>query len=169
MDGFLLDTGVLSRLFDPTRPSHATAWERVAAIGDAPKYVSAISIGEIRLGVELASADKPALRVDLEEILHRILSYSEPLALSRHTAEEYGRLKSGLALALLNKALRKEGRSRWVEEWIDHATGMKLQADENDLWMCAQALERNLVFLSHDKKLLRVSQHYQRLKLEITS
>jgi tRNA(fMet)-specific endonuclease VapC len=167
LDGFLLDTGVLSALFDTTRPLHATVRGRIIAAVDAPKYVSVVSIGELRLGIELAANEKPELRATFEEILSRVLGYADPIVVTKHTAEEYGRLKATLAVKLLNKAIKREARPRWVEEWTDHVTGKKLQADENDLWLGAQAIERNLVLLTTDRKLGRIAQYSSRLKLEI--
>ena len=68
------------------------------------------------------------------------------LEITRHTSAAYAELKAKLASKYLVKALR-QNRPRWVEDWIDKATGKKLQVDENDLWICAQAkeCERNLV------------------------
>ena len=44
-------------------------------------------------------------------------------------------------------------RPRRVVDWVDKATGKKLHVDENDLWICAQAKERDLVFLTADRKI----------------
>jgi predicted nucleic acid-binding protein len=44
-----------------------------------------------------------------------------------------------------------------LENWVDQATGQRLQVDENDLWMCAQARERNLVMLTADRKMDRIA------------
>jgi predicted nucleic acid-binding protein len=51
--------------------------------------------------------------------------------------------------------LRKD-RPRYIEEWVDKATGQKLGIDENDLWMCAQAKERNLVLVTADGRMKRI-------------
>ena len=36
---------------------------------------------------------------------------------------------------------------------VSKISGKKLQMDENDLWMCAQAREKNLVLVTADKKM----------------
>ena len=64
----------------------------------------------------------------------------------------YALLKAKLAKCYLAKPSRKD-RPRWVEDWVDKATGKKLHVDENDLWMCAQAKERDLVFVTADDKI----------------
>lgn len=167
MDAFLLDTGILSGLVDPTRPTHTAIRAHVQSLIASPKYVSTISIGELRFGIELAGSENPTLRPVFEGLLARVQAYAEALPVSKHTADEYGQLKAALARALLKKALRKQGRPRWVEEWTDQATSMKLQADENDLWLSAQALERNLVLLTTDSKLERIAQYYPRLRIRV--
>ena len=78
------------------------------------------------------------------------------LEVTRHTSAAYAELKAHLAGKYLIKALTKD-RPRWVEDWIDRATGKKLQIDENDLWICAQAKERNLTVVTADRRMNRIS------------
>jgi predicted nucleic acid-binding protein len=85
---------------------------------------------------------------------------------TRHTAAEYAELKANLANTYLAKLLRRD-RPRWVENWIDKATGQALQVDENDLWMCAQARERQLVMITADAKMERVSRADASVRLQI--
>ena len=89
--------------------------------------------------VEAFAGSTPA-RLTL--IISRAQSYA-PLEITRHTAAEYGELKANLAKLYIAKAFARD-RPRWLENWVDQATGQRLQVDENDLWMCAQARERNL-------------------------
>lgn len=77
------------------------------------------------------------------------------LDVTRHTAAAYAELKSNLAKLYLAKASRRD-RPRWLEEWVDKTTGQKLQVDENDLWMCAQAKERDLVLVTADRGMNRI-------------
>jgi predicted nucleic acid-binding protein len=45
---------------------------------------------------------------------------------------------------------------RWVEDWSDRVTGQLLHIDENDLWIAAQTVERNLVVVTSDSDFVRV-------------
>lgn len=45
---------------------------------------------------------------------------------------------------------------RWVEGWTDRVTGQLLKIDENDLWIAAQAVERNLVVVTSDQDFTKV-------------
>lgn len=40
---------------------------------------------------------------------------------------------------------------------MDKASGQKLQVDENDLWMCAQVKERDLVLATADGRIKRIA------------
>ena len=71
----------------------------------------------------------------------------------RHTAEAFGYVKSSVALKRVDIQRRI---LRWVEGWSDSLTGQLLQIDENDLWIAAQAVERNLVVVTSDTDFTRV-------------
>jgi predicted nucleic acid-binding protein len=75
--------------------------------------------------------------------------FPQVLKVSRHTAEPYGRIRAALFDKLGPKS-RKSKKKR-AEELCDPTTGRELGIDENDLWIVAQAAERNLVLVTHDK------------------
>ena len=156
MDGYLLETTTLSALLDPAHPKHADAIATVAALDPAaPKYVSAIALAELSFGQRLIEAFEGTSPPLLASIIQRAQTHAI-LDVTRHTAAEYGALKANLAKTYLRKALRAS-RRRWLEDWTDKATGKALQVDENDLWMCAQAREHDLVLLTADRKMDRIS------------
>jgi len=53
--------------------------------------------------------------------------------------------------------MKRNQRSPWIEDWIDQNSGRALLINEGDLWMCAQAKERNLILLTIDEKMRRIS------------
>ena len=166
LDGYLLDTCLLSAFLDPTKLNHSAVCSVINNLDeDAPKYVSVITLAELRFGIRLATlrGDKNTERLD--EIVQAAKTHP-PLNVTKHTAEEYGFIKAELANKYLDKALRKDGRPRWIEEWVDKATGQKLQIDENDLWLCAQAKERNLVLLTAEKKINRIKAVVPRIRID---
>jgi tRNA(fMet)-specific endonuclease VapC len=77
------------------------------------------------------------------------------LDLSHHTAASYSALKTRLATKYLANVLRRD-RPKYVEDWVDKATGKALGVDENDLWMCAQSKERDLVLVTADARMKRI-------------
>ncbi len=155
MDGYLLDTTALSVYLDPTHRFHD---EKKGALdvlpADAPRYISAVALAELLFGADLAAAigrgDLPALR----QMIDQARAYAV-LDLSHHTAAAYAALKVRLATKYLARVLRRD-RPRYVEDWVDKATGKTLGVDENDLWMCAQAKERDLIFVTADTRIKRI-------------
>ncbi|HNQ23888.1 MAG TPA: PIN domain-containing protein [Phycisphaerae bacterium] len=148
MDGYLLDTNTIRHWFDGDSGKfpavRAVADSRAA---DSPMYVSAISLGEIEYGHALnpAPADtrRAAFVTFVREKLRQILS------VSKHTAEPYGLIRAELA----EKSPPPGGWKNKVrpEQMYDPVAGRELGIDENDLWLAAQAVERNLVLVTSDK------------------
>jgi predicted nucleic acid-binding protein len=65
---------------------------------------------------------------------------------------------------------RKIGKKmpRWIEDWIEVGSAKRLQIDENDLWICAQAKERDLVVVTGDMDIRRLSSFDLDLKILLT-
>lgn len=150
MDFHLLDTNVISILFDARRPNHAAvrAALDVLSPGD-PQYVSVVVMAELRYGMEAAALTG-------QEVTHIRQTLVEadryPLAeINRHTAEAYGDVKARLADRWVDLATRLP---RWVEDWKERASTRTLQVDENDLWLVAQAVERNYRLVTSDRRLI---------------
>jgi predicted nucleic acid-binding protein len=155
VDAFLLDTTILSIYLDPAHQFHAEKSRALDALpAAAPRYISAVALGELTFGADLAAAvgkgDVPALR----EMIRKARVYAV-LDLTHHTAAAYADLKSKMAAKYLAKPLRRD-RPKYVEDWVDQATSKVLGVDENDLWMCAQAKERGLVFVTTDRRMKRI-------------
>ena len=150
MDLHLLDTNVISVLFDTRRPNHAAVRTALAAIdpGDA-QYISVVVMAELRYGIEAAARAGQNV-THVRQTLDQAERY--PLAdINRHTAEAYGDVKAGLAHHFLDLSRRPP---RWLEDWKDRASSKTLQVDENDLWIVAQAIERNYRLVTTDRRLV---------------
>jgi predicted nucleic acid-binding protein len=152
MDTYLLDTNLVSVLYDAERPNHVAVRNALAGFDPtSPQLVSAITIGELRFGLALSrAAGRPLAHI--EACIER--TEEHPLAeVGRYTAEAFGYVKSSIALQRVDIQRRIP---RWVEGWSDRVTGQLLQIDENDLWIAAQAVERNLVVVTSDPDFTRV-------------
>jgi predicted nucleic acid-binding protein len=78
------------------------------------------------------------------------------LEVGHYTSAAYAELKTNLAKRYLLKANHRN-RPRWLEEWPLNNRGQRLQVDENDLWLCAQAKERALTLLTADSGMQRIA------------
>jgi len=152
MDTYLFDTNLVSVLYDARRPNYAAVRQAVAALPpESAQLVSVITIGELRFGLALSRAAGQPL-THIEACLAR--TEEHPFAqITRHTADAFATIKSSVALARLDIQRRIP---RWVEGWADRVTGQQLQIDENDLWIAAQAIERNYVILTSDRDFTQV-------------
>jgi predicted nucleic acid-binding protein len=152
MDTYLLDTNLVSVLYDAGRPNHLAVRGALAALDpSAPQLISAVTIGELQFGLALSrAAGRPIAHI--EACIER--AEEHPLAeIGRHTARAFGHVKSSVALQRVDIQRRIP---RWVEAWSDRVTGQLLQIDENDLWIAAQAVERNFVVMTSDPDFARV-------------
>ena len=147
MDTYLIDTNVISVLYDASRPNHRSIRRALAGFGqESVQLISAVTIAELRFGLALSrAAGRP-----MDHIEACIRSAEQhPLAeIGRYTGESFAYIKSEVAKRRLDIRRRIP---RWVEGWTDRATGEKLQIDENDLWIAAQGLEKNFVVVTSDK------------------
>lgn len=152
MDTYLLDTNLVSVLYDARRPNHVTVRQAIAALPtEAAQLVSVVTAGELRFGLALARASGQAL-THIEACL--VSTEGHPLAeITRHTSDAFATVKSSVALARIDIRRRIP---RWVEGWADRVSGQLLQIDENDLWIAAQALERNYVVVTSDRDFTQV-------------
>lgn len=149
MDGYILDTNILLYLMGERMSGHEAVWRRRRACQDGtPIYVSPFALAEFDVGCCLKSADAADARQGAVDFLDTH-GFQVPPA-TRHTAPYYGELKARLMRRFDREKLTKRRRAKWPEGWPDPATGEKLEVDEIDLLIAAQAIERNLVLVSGD-------------------
>jgi predicted nucleic acid-binding protein len=147
MDAYLLDTCFLSKLYDQRRPDYAAV--RAAALdldAASPQYLSVVVLAELRYGLEaaeLAGQNLTHIRHTIEQAATR-----QVIEVSRHTAQAYGEVKAQLAAHWTDLSRKLP---RWLEDWKDRVSSKSLQVDEGDLWLVAQAIERNYVLVTTDQ------------------
>lgn len=156
MAAYLYDTTVLSIYLDPDHPQHVLKLPSLQALHpESPKYVSAVAIAELKFGAELAYRMGGGRLPVIDSIIDTAKSHAI-LDITHHTAFVYAEIKALIAHKFLAKSLRKD-RPKYIEDWVDKTTGKKLAIDENDLWMCAQAKERDIIFVTADRRMKRIS------------
>jgi predicted nucleic acid-binding protein len=157
VDDYLLDTSIWSMLLDDARPERqaVAAWE-AGLPAHSRRLISVIALAELQFGRELmAGAGRETTRLD--GILHSVRRL-ESLEVTTATAREYGKLKAAVVAKYLPNRLQDRSKKRWgnPESWSDEFTGEVLQIQENDLWQCAQAVERDVVFVTCDRGAERI-------------
>lgn len=164
MDGYIVDTNILLFLMGERSSCHEAVWRRRRACPDgAPIYVSPFAMMELNVGCFLTNADPAAAYQGAVDFLEEN-GFQVPPA-TKHTAPHYGELKARLMRRFDREKLTNKNRAKWPEGWPDPATGEKLGADEIDLLIAAQAIERNLVLVSGDS-MLRIREVAPELHVE---
>jgi predicted nucleic acid-binding protein len=151
MRGYLLDTNTVSDWLDSSKPRHTAVSERIRSLADtgAILFTSTVVLGEIAYGIGVMPQDRQEsldalqTQVDIQFVNKRLL-----LDVTRSTTLIYGDLRARLFEKYAPGAKRKKGMR--PEELTDPVTSKKLGIQENDLWIAAQAIERNLVLVSND-------------------
>lgn len=150
MQGYLLDTNVIRHWFDGESGSFPEVKTRADARGaDSPLYVSAITLGEMEYGHARNPGGAGTKRDEFIAFVRRRLP--QILDVSRHTAEPFGRIRAKLEERYPPKGGWPTGKKRRPEKLYDPVAARELGIDENDLWITAQAVERNLVLVTSDK------------------
>ena len=166
MEGYLLDTSALSAYLNGNHPHHATAAAVIDGLpSNALKLVSIVSLAELDYGVRLAELAGSTHLVEYRQRLLSIRQYA-PLPMTTHTADAYAELKARLAAHILRRAGSR--LTRWIEDWVDMGSAQRLQIDENDLWICAQAKERDLVVVTGDADIRQLASVEPDLKILLT-
>jgi predicted nucleic acid-binding protein len=162
--GYLLDTSVLIALVDSQSPFSRAANDAMASMQSSDlQFVSSISFGEIHTGIEANFRIRGQRPPNAQHTLALARTHSL-LVVDEHVAHTYGGLKAAMVVRYMPNASRSQ-RGQFLENWINQATGLRLGINENDIWICAQALERDIFVISTDSDFERVREAEPRLKL----
>ncbi len=146
MNGYLLDTNIVSHYFS----KHVHVLAKITSLPDRDLlFISAITLGEIAFGHAITQSTNPEKRAEFERFVRDEFTGTAVLAITRHTMSYYGDIKA----ALFTKSPPRGKKENHPERCIDRVTGAELGIDENDLWIAAQAIERNLVLVTNDEML----------------
>lgn len=156
MAGYIYDTTILSALLDPEHPRRQDVERSVALLPEGSShFISTVSLAELTFGVRMTAVFGSSRLPVLEQTLIDVRRYGV-LELGQHTSGAYAELKTNLAKRYLEKVNRRD-RPRWLEDWPLNNRGQRLQVDENDLRLCAQAKERSLILLTTDIRMQRIA------------
>lgn len=144
VDSLLLDTNALTDWFDQRSPRHARLRSEIGKRSQDQVWVSPITRGEIEYGLALGKAQG---RVDAAAILSSAKEF-QLSPITEHVAETYGKLRARLFDLY---APRRGQNQKSVSELFDPTCDATLGIQENDLWLAAQAITYDFVFVSSDK------------------
>jgi toxin FitB len=87
---YLLDTNVVSELRRPRPHGAVLAWLR--EVPDSSLYISAVTIGELQVGVEMTREQDPTKAAEIEAWIERVAAAYNVLAMDAHAFRLWARL-----------------------------------------------------------------------------
>jgi predicted nucleic acid-binding protein len=152
---FILDTQTIRYWYDPQCLQHDAVVgninalrKRTASSADVPKLVvSVVTLGEIEFGHRVARVPLPDAQEAYTSFVRKQLPFR--LEVSEDAAAAYGELRK----LLFDKYAPGEKRKPKMrpEQLIDPVQAIALQIQENDLWLCAQAIAHGMVLVTNDR------------------
>jgi len=148
MRTFLLDTCIWSYWFDVKGKKHVNIISHIQKLpSDSILGISIISWGEVVYGHKVESPDETPIQAEYIQFIKskRPMTFE----IDVHTANKYGELRA----LLFEKYAPKDKRKKNLrpEQLVDPITSLELGIQENDLWIAAQAITRNLTLITNDK------------------
>lgn len=156
--GYLLDTNIISYWYEQN--PLIVQWIDGVAPQDIFK-VSAITIGELNYGTNC----NPKTRDEVRRFIYKELPRQRRIDITGYTAETYGEIRSFLFEKYSPK--KKRTKKQRAIELYDLTTDAELGVDENDIWIAAQAVERNFTLVSADAHFRRIKDAYKELNILI--
>ena len=147
MRGYLLDTNIVAYWYNEGCPEHAKVIEHVSAVPKgAPLTISVVTLGEIEFGHRAQSPSDTPVQVRCNQFIAE--QFPRQLEIGKATTIYYGAWRA----RLFEKLAPREKRTKVTrpEQLVDPVTSRELGIQENDLWIAAQAMEYNLVLVTHD-------------------
>jgi len=148
MRDYLLDTNVWSDWFDPKK--NTSIIQRIQELSSKLKlHISFITLGEIDFGINVMTKKEQA-NFDANGF-RKFVSSKTPstVPIDKHIAKTYGELRARLFEEYAPNNKKRKGLRPC--QLVDPATSLELGIQENDLWIAAQAITRNLTLVTNDK------------------
>jgi len=145
--GYLLDTNIISYWFNPGAPENRKVVAHIGGLdAGTPLRMSAVTLGEIEYGHRVVSMTDSSKQAQFNRFVQTQLP--DVLDVRRTTRIYYGQIRA----RLFEKFSPQHGRKALrPEQLVDPVTGKTLGVQENDIWIAAQAVEYNLVLVTHDR------------------
>lgn len=154
MRDFLIDTQTIRYWYDTACPQHQAVVanvellrKQVESSEHKPRLlVSVITLGEIEFGYRVNPPPNPDVQAEYLKFVGEQLPVR--LEVTEDAVAAYGELRK----RLFDKYAPREKRKPKMrpEQLIDPITSKELGIQENDLWLCAQAVAHDMVLVTND-------------------
>ncbi len=163
-DSYLLDNNIFSALCDGKHPHHNEAEKFLQKVGRDFVFVPCVVIAEVIFGCNVVFEKAIQRQADIEKFIR---TFDKSIKnIGKHTTIPYAKIRAELFRKYGTKDAKHRIKEKLPEELMDISTGKSLGIDENDLWICAIAVEYNLVLVTNDK-MTRIKEVIEEIAKEI--
>lgn len=150
VDGYLLDTNIISILCRSGDPDNATVRANLEAIKNRQIVLPVMALAEIEYGLAKSSGVSTEQADAFKKFLKQ---YPKPhLGIDDNTVEPYALLRAQLwRIHGTPKTTGKGHKEKLPEDLLARDTGKSLGIDERDLLIGAVAAQYRLVLITHDQ------------------
>ncbi len=160
MRDYLLDTNIWEYWFNPARqPEHNRVLKRVSELEQRCErvkssfriWISSVTWGELEFGYRVQLQKERSLETSFRQFIHGIAP--KEFLIDKHVTHDYGRIRARLFEKYGPKEKKKKGLR--PEQLVDPVTSLQLKIQENDLWIVSQAITRDFILVTNDRRSLR--------------
>ena len=160
MRDFLSDTNIWEYWFNSARePEHSHLLKLVCELKTLCErmkspfrvWMSSMTWGEIEYGQQAQINKEHSLETPFRQFIQKISP--KEFVIDKHIAFDYGRIRAKLFEKYGTKEKKKKGLR--PEQLIDPVTSLHLRIQENDLWIASQAITRDFILVTNDRKSLQ--------------
>jgi predicted nucleic acid-binding protein len=148
---YLGDTNFASSLFVTSRKEHlkADAFLQKVKASKGRIFLSRIALAEVEFGFEL----NPNIPITVKQQMTVGISAYQILDIGKHTVTPYAQIRAALFDQKCPKNKKNQIKTNLRPEFFTAVspTAYELGIQENDLWMAAIAVERNMTLVTQDK------------------
>lgn len=150
---FLIDTQTIRYWYDTACPQHKAVVANIESLRQQVEswehkprlLVSVITLGENEFGYRVNPSLSSSSKAEYFAFVTQRLGAA--LDVTKDTATAYGELRKRLFGKVPKEKRRRKMRP---EQLIDPITSRELGIQENDLWLCAQAVAHDMVLVTND-------------------
>ena len=160
MRDYLLDTNIWEYWFNPAKqPEHGHVLKWISKLEEQCEgaksplriWISSITWGELEYGYQVQLKEEQSLETSFRQFIHGIAP--KEFLIDKHVTYDYGRIRARLFEKYGPKEKKKKGLR--PEQLVDPVTSLQLKIHENDLWIVSQAVTRDFVLVTNDRKSLQ--------------
>jgi predicted nucleic acid-binding protein len=154
MRDYLIDTNIWEYWFNPSKePSHGNVLKLIDKIKqeESRLWISVITWGEIEYGYCSMKEKERSLETEFRQFVND--RSPKVYDIDKHVAATYGQIRTMLFEKYAPEEKKRKGKR--PEQLVDPVTAKELGIQENDLWIIAQAVTKDMVLVTNDKKLIR--------------